>query len=840
MLDKKDINKYNTRSTKVPSVASEDELSISAGATAKTLGSMVWKIVLTIFIVLAISGFLVLLSVGSFIWSLRNEEIPSLSAIKLDFSSTVYVKNSKGKDVEYMNFHNTENRTWVPYADIPQAMKDAQVAIEDKRFYDHKGVDWYTTFGAAFKLATGDGGAGGSTLTQQLVKNVTGNKEVSILRKLKEIFSALNLEKTYTKDEILEYYLNLVNYGSGANGVQAAANMYFGKDIIDCSIAECAAIAGITQNPYSLTPMLFPENTKARQLLVLKAMYEQEKISKAEYDEAVKEADNMKYSFKKSETGKKEETTLDSNSVWNWYIETLFSDVLEDLQKETNISETLASDKIYKGGLQIYCAMDPAVQAGVEKIIRNSEELIGDERIQMGFTLLDYDGRVQAIVGSKDTKKANRLFNYAKYGSRQPGSSIKPLSVYAPALEMGKITYGTVLKDQPIPNYYRDGTGGPQNYSKTYRQYMNVDLAIEMSQNAPAAHVLDDIGAQNSFDFLTEKLHFTTLIAGGDQNDVNRSSLATGGMTYGVTTEEMAAAFQVFGNGGNYYKPYTYTHVVDHDGNTILDNRDQVPTKVMSEVNANIMNKLLHRPLIGSEGTADELYRDDLDIFGKTGTTDAYYDLWFAGGTPYGVAAIWNGYEYPAELSTEESNKIMWKAVIDYMWENHWSKQEERSFQYSEDMVSRTFCRSSGLLAGNGCGNTSEGWYDVNNQPRVCNGGSDHTKNGSAAVSASPSPSKKPDVTPKPTEKPTEPPNTAEPTDTPVETPPPTEEPPVVVTPTPTDTPVETPPPTETPTATPSPTDEPPPEDSSDPPVVPTNEPVDPTVSPTADPEPVG
>ena len=245
-MKKTDINKYNTNTGSIPT---KKERSRGAAAAAKSIWRSFGKFLLTLFVVLAISGMVVGGTVVAFIINEGNQtEAPSLDLQKLDYSSIIYVQNEDGEFEEYLSLHSSENRVWVNFADIPQAMKDAIVAIEDKRFREHNGVDWTTTFGAVFKLFTGQDGGGGSTITQQLVKNITGKNEVSLLRKVREIFMALKLEDEYSKDEILEAYLNIVSFGSGCNGVQAAAQLYFGKDISQCDIAECAAIAGITQN----------------------------------------------------------------------------------------------------------------------------------------------------------------------------------------------------------------------------------------------------------------------------------------------------------------------------------------------------------------------------------------------------------------------------------------------------------------------------------------------------------------------------------------------------------------------------------------------------------------
>lgn len=245
-----------------------------------------------------------------YIFSFKDTEPPNLGNMTLDYSSFIYTETEPGVFEEYMMLHDIENRVWVDYADIPQIMIDAILAIEDKRFFEHDGVDWRTTFGAVTNLVSG-GSGGGSTITQQLIKNLTGKNQVSLNRKVEEIFMALNLEKAYTKDEILEAYLNVVNFGGGTRGVQAAANLYFGKDISECTIAECACIAGITQYPYLYTPLYYPENNKEKQLLVLKEMYDQERISLDEYTEAKAQANNMQF-FEHSteeETTEEEEDT---------------------------------------------------------------------------------------------------------------------------------------------------------------------------------------------------------------------------------------------------------------------------------------------------------------------------------------------------------------------------------------------------------------------------------------------------------------------------------------------------------------------------------------------------
>ena len=837
MLDKKDLNKYNTASSSSPSQRAEGELSQSAAATAKTVGGMAWKALKTILCVLFISGVLVFLSVAAFLLSFRDIEAPNLSAMSLNYSSFVYVDDEAGNATEYMTIHADENRVWASLSDIPAYMKTAQVCIEDHRFCEHSGVDWRTTLNAVLKLFSG-GSGGGSTMTQQLIKNITEDKDYSILRKVREIFTALNLEKKYSKQQILEAYLNVVNYGGQNEGVEAAAQAYFGKSIRECTLAECALIAGITQNPSQYDPLIFPDEAKTRAQIVLDRMWElsdgiddgdnQEMyispemegqlvpITEEEYNQATAELAAMTLDGNQSQETESVEEQQDVND-WNWYIDTMFEDIVADLMDTYGYSYDIAVDMIYNSGLEIHSAMDPQIQTDLENMFVSGENMPADPDIQTGLFVMDpYTGRVIAVVGSRDEREGVRLYNNATDATRQPGSSFKALSVYSLGIETGEITYGSVLNDIPVPGYFGEGSTqeGPQNVSRQYTGAMNVDEAIEVSQNAPAAWLAQTLTPESCYEWLTQKLHFTTLT---EEDSHSLSAMALGGMSYGVTVREMTAAFCVFANGGYYYEPYTYTYVKDHDGNVILDNRDNTGEQVMSTENATVMNKLLHRPVEGYNGTAANIMYDiGVDMFAKTGTTDNAYDLTFMGGTNFCVAGIWNGYEYSAELYDSNTCKVTWRAVIEYLANNYdWSGKE---WVLSDNVSQYAFCRSSGKLAGTNCYDTAYGWYDNNNLPGRCNGGSDHIAG--PAVSPSPSPSVSPDASLSPSTSPdatTGPSVSPGPTESAEPTPGASAEP----TPGSTDEPIETTP-TPTPETPTEPTPEPP---SSEPSESPTEEP---------------
>lgn len=835
MLDKKDLNKYNTTSSGIPSQRTEGELAQTAGATAKTMGGMVWKAVKTILCVLFITGVLVFLSVAAFLLSFRDIEAPDLNSISLNYSSFVYVDDEEGNSTEYMTIHADENRVWASLNDIPAYMKTAQVAIEDHRFCEHSGVDWRTTLNAVRKLFSG-GSGGGSTLTQQLIKNITDENDYSILRKVREIFTALNMEKKYSKQQILEAYLNVVNYGGQCQGVEAAAQTYFGKSIGECSLAECALIAGITQNPSQYNPLVFPEESKTRAQTVLDRMWElsdgvdngdnQElvissemegqlaPITEEEYNQATAELAAMTFDGNQSQETESVEEQQETN-LWNWYIDTLFEDIVDDLMETYNYSRENAVSMIYNGGLEIHSCMNPTIQNDLEDMFINGDCMPEDQAIQAGLFVMDpYTGRVIAVVGSRDEREGVRLWNNATDTKRQPGSSFKPLSAYSLGIETGEITYGSVLNDIPVPGYFGEGSTqeGPQNVSRQYTGAMNVDEAIEVSQNAPAAWLAQTLTPESCYEWLTQKLHFTTLT---EEDSHSLSAMALGGMTEGVTVREMTAAYSMFANGGLYYEPYTYTYVKDHDGNVILDNRDNVGERVMSVENATIMNKLLHRPVEGYNGTATTMQSLGIDIFAKTGTTDDAKDLTFMGGTPFCVAGIWNGYENPAELYDSTTAEVTWKAVIEYLMQYDWG---DKNWVLSDNVTQYTFCRSSGKLAGTNCYDTAVGWYSSSNLPGRCNGGSDHIAGPAVSPSPSPSvePSAEPSVSPGPSMGPSISPTPGEPTPGVSQGPEESSEPtPSTPTPEPsTPTPEPPPGPVETETPTPEPATPPPSESS--------------------------
>ena len=675
------------------------------------------KFLLTIFSVLAVAGIVTAISLAIYIIALASEPTGiDLKAKSMNQTSRIFIKDSDtGEFTETRKLYSTENRIWVDNQNIPDYMKEAQVAIEDKRFYEHNGVDWQRTLSAVAMLATGSDSYGGSTITQQLIKNITDDNEVSINRKLREICKALKLEQEYTKDQILEAYLNVVNYGNNCQGVEAAAQLYFGKSIKDCSLAECAAIAGITQNPSRWNPLIYPENNRERRELILSEMYDQGVIkTKKEYDEAMSESAKMTFVGFKSAS---EDEDDEDNDVQNWYYDQLFYDLRDDLALYYNISPDAASEKIYTEGLKIYCAMDEKMQNYIEKEAMNIDKS-ADPSIELGSVLMDFDGRVIATVGSSNRKTTDLAWDRAAHSALQPGSSIKPLFVYPIAIENKQLYFSSTVLDEPIEKYeYDEASGGyisgPKNAYGSYLGNILLPDAIERSSNAVAVQVMELIGGPSvAYEQAITKMNFKHLT---ELDGVNTGALSIGGLNGGVTVREMASAYTYMGNEGLYYKPYTYYYITDSEDNIILDNRDAVPKQAYSAETAGIMNRLLHYNVENSQNTYAMYARvSGWDIVGKTGTTDSDRDCWFCGMSPYAVMATWTGFDSPQTISDKtRSAKFFANVMGEYL-----KDKEQKEYKISKNLIPATYNPVTGLvISTDSVSGKYVGYYTEDNMP---------------------------------------------------------------------------------------------------------------------------
>lgn len=564
-----------------------------------------------------------------------------LNDFTLNQSSIIYYKDSNGDYQKLTTVKSSENRIWIDGDQIPQHMKDALVAIEDKRFYTHKGVDWFRTAHAALNMFTGGSTFGGSTITQQLIKNLTQQDDITVQRKLLEIFQALDLEKNYDKDEILEYYLNAVYFGEGCYGVQTAAQTYFGKDAKDLSVAEAASIVGITNLPTYYDPFYSVENNKERQENVLREMYKQGYLKKAEYEEAK----NEELDFVRGEN------SPSTSNVYSYYEEVVLSDVIGDLAKAKGISRNAASQLVHNAGYEIYACIDKDIQAKVDAIYTDPEKLpktYGSTKSQLQSAIVIIDqatGEIKALRGGTGDKTINYGLNRATGTTRPPGSSIKPIAVYGPAVEYGLISPSTLVLDKDEKHVQLTHTSWyPKNSPPGWDGIITITTALQKSKNTVAAQIVDKLTPSASLEFLRSRLGVTSLI----DSDADYAAMALGEPHYGITVREMAQAYTALANDGVFTYSRTYTMVKDRSGKIILDNQPQT-IQAFSQNTARTMTYMLNNA--ATYGTGHESRLSNMPVAGKTGTTSANRDRWFCGYTPYYTCAVWTGYDTPETMA---------------------------------------------------------------------------------------------------------------------------------------------------------------------------------------------
>lgn len=631
--------------------------------------------------------------------------------------------------------YGTENSLWASIDEIPDDLENAFIAIEDKRFRTHDGVDWRRTGGAVLNFFIGfdESSYGGSTITQQLIKNATGNDDATIQRKVQEILCALNLEKSMEKDQILELYLNIVPLSQSCIGVRAAAQTYFDKELDDLTLAECAALAAITKYPTKYDPIQNPEHNKKRRGDVLYEMKEQKLITEEEYNVAIDEELVLAVDTES------DETVADSNDVNSWYIDTVIMDVREDLMEKYNISSQMASNMINSGGLNIYMLVDPKVQSVMEEVYLDDSNFpsnSGGIPAESAMAIVDPNtGDLLGVVGARGEKRGNLILNYATQTQRAPGSAIKPIAVYGPAMEEGVITYGSVYDDTPL--WFNGNTPYPRNYPYQYRGLTTINSAIERSVNTVAMKVLEDLTLDVSFDYMKNRLGFDYLIDyaekedGTSYTDKGLAALSLGQLNYGVTVRDMAAAYTVFPSGGVYYEANSYLKVTDSVGNIILSNERNAGSIVFSEQTSYIMTMMMQNVMNNGTGK-DVTLRKKIDTAGKTGTAGNDYDRWFVGFTPYYIGAVWYGYSYPKSLNNIQPNpsSIVFDTVMTKLHEDIFAEAQAngealKSFEDNKpaDIVEVTYCKDSGKLISEACrldprGSRAEtGYFAAYNRP---------------------------------------------------------------------------------------------------------------------------
>lgn len=740
-----------------------------------------FKILLVMIVTVVVAG------AGAFFGMIKGildnaPDVDSIDIVPRGFKSVIYDANGN-VEKELSTFDS--NREYIYFEDIGDTVINAFVAIEDERFWQHNGIDVKGILRAGIKgianIARGGSmDEGASTLTQQLIKNQiynVGMGEITFMdrleRKIQEQYLALELEKKYSKEEIIEYYLNTIYLGRGVHGVQAAAQRYFGKDVSDLTISEAAAIAGITQNPSQYDPVAYPEASAKRRRMVLDKMLELDYITQNEYDIAM--ADDVYARIRE------EHNIQEANDNVNSYYEDAILDQLEkDLSEIYNVSRAEASRMIYREGYSIYSVQDKDIQAICDNVINDPSylgtsnkvgldyqltisvngsevnystghllnyyaKLTGNSKYnniyanadaaraaadgfkeaklnetggtyiaetftlspqpQFAFTIIDQKtGFVKAMVGGRGEKTTNRGLNRATDSPRQPGSVFKILAAYLPLIDTGKACLATPIKDEA---YQYTGGGSVHNWwGGSYRGYCSVRVGIRDSMNVLAVKAITMATPDVAFDYLID-LGFTTLAdddldpATGARLTDRTQSAALGGLSYGVTTYEMAAAYASIANDGVYNKPVLYSKVVDHDGNVIIDNTTPTSHRVMKSTTAWQLIEAMKSVVTSGTGTP-ALLKSGIKCAGKTGTTSSHYDLWFAGMTPYYTGAIWMGFDSNVDMGSWNTHKYMWRDIMDQIAA---LEQQDKTvdFPKPDGITSITLCKITGKLPGEDC-----------------------------------------------------------------------------------------------------------------------------------------
>ena len=729
------------------------------------------------------------LGIGSILCVIANApDVDDVDIMPLGYASFLY--DDEGNQIRKLAAPDS-NRLPVSIDQIPEDLQHAVVAIEDERFYEHNGIDVRGILRAGVKaLTSGSLSEGASTITQQLLKNNVFTNWTNestqlerITRKLQEQYLAVQIEKKVDKQTILENYLNTINLGAGAYGVQAASRQYFNKDVWDLNLSECATLAGITQAPTKYNPIENPKENAKRRKEVLDHMLEQGYIDQTSYEEALYDDVYSRIS------AAQEANTNTKSTVYSYFEDELIDQVINDLMNIKGYTKTQAQNLLYSGGLKIMTTQSASIQSILDEEYSNPEnypsyvqyyldyaltvkdpdgnevnyskemmklyfqnedpsfDLLFDspeegqtyidrykasiladgstvvaERAnfapqpQSSMSIIDqHTGYVKAIVGGRGKKTASLTLNRATDTTRQPGSTFKIVSTYAPALNELGMSLATTFEDEP----YNYPSGAPvNNASRTYGGTTTIRTAIRNSVNVVAVKCLEQVTPTLGLQYL-DNFGFTTLAHGTDADtDANGNvytdaNLATalGGITHGVTNVELCAAYAAIANGGNYIKPIYYTKILDHNGNVLIENTS-AGRSVIKESTAWLLTNAMEDVVQNGTGTACQL--SNMAVAGKTGTTEDYNDLWFVGYTPYYTCAVWSGYDNNEKLPdyARDFHKNLWRKVMSRIHEG----MEYKSFDQPSTIECISICSETGLLPRAGCP-VEEEYFDVGTIP---------------------------------------------------------------------------------------------------------------------------
>jgi len=638
-----------------------------------------WKTIFSFLLFAGIGLFLGVIVYSAYALPAFNEE-------QLTGANASLLYDDQGKI--FWRVHAEEDRTSIELDKVPDSLIKAFIATEDKEFYNHHGVNYKGIARALLSnLQSRDlTGQGASTITQQLARDAFLSQEKTWQRKVKEILLAYKLESLYSKDEILELYLNKIYFGAGAYGVQAAANKYFAKDISELNLAESSLLAGLVQSPSRYDPYQNLEAAKARQWLVLLSMRDSHFIS---YSEA-EEAHQAELVLKSGQ----------SNSMnYGFFIDAVIEESIKHLSKVKGYKD--ADAMIYSSGLKIHTTMDAALQKHAEEYFKDPahfpSETKNNNPIQVGMAIFDHsNGEIKAIMGGREYTN-QRGFNRATSAFRQPGSAIKPLTVYAPALEKGYMPY-TVLDDSPISYKVNNEIWSPKNYDHSYRGLISMRTAVQYSVNTYAIQLLDKVGISNGYE-TGKALGLNHLVNTPGRNDLGLSPLALGSLTKGASPVEMAAAYGSFGNGGYYAQPHFITKITDHHGRVLYAYK-QPMKRALSADTAWLMNSMLQT--VANSGTGTNGKVPGVPTGGKTGTSENNNDCWFCGLTPLYSGAVWMGYDETYTMQNQYGGGYPAKLFRSMMQKAHEDK-EYQPWAKPHNVVLTSICSKSGKLPSSSC-----------------------------------------------------------------------------------------------------------------------------------------
>ena len=708
----------------------------------KTLGTVLLSVFLIVIITSCIFATVLTIYVLNFADTTSTvslEQVAESNITRFVYENPEYNPDDPASQ-QYKLYYALRNESrhviWADIENIPQYTQDAFVYSEDERFYSHDGIDFKRTIGAFVNifLPLYPNRQGGSTITQQTIKNVTGDNEAAgikgIERKIREIFRTINVEKVNRKEDILQCYLNVVPLGTTKYdivGVQAAANFYFGKDVKDLTLAESAALAGMTNAPAANNPVDGVEgNNKIRRDRCLNKMLENGAISEDEFNQAMNEKLKVVGNFNYSSATVYDDETKDQGPT-SYFMDEALTEAENRIAKYYGISVDEASQRLFNGGYTVYTTVDYNMQKKIEANMQNPKNFTGyaleNDTLLSAFIAMDYTGCVKAVVGSRKPKTEMRTFNTATQGMRSPGSCIKPIASYAPAVEQDIINWSTLIKDEPITvknaqgvdekwpvNYSDYGSSGNWSYQNMYTWQM-----LAQSKNTAPAQLVKKLTPEYCYNFLKEKLDITTL----DEKDAKLySGVTVGGFTNGLHLSELVGGYMIFGNGGRKYEVSYISSIEDASGKAIYEKSDGFK-QAISESSAYVMNRIMQNVVNDPTGTGRNAKLVTTDLVAKTGTSSNWEDLSLVGCTPDYVSGIWIGYDNHKTIPTGSyyNSDVLWKNIFGEIAEN----EPDKKFTMPDSVVKAKYCRSTGLLASKTCGNTAEGYYKKSSLPKYCN-----------------------------------------------------------------------------------------------------------------------